>query len=62
MTALPERGSIGIFNRSCYEERLVVRVHPEILARRCRRGRKPRVTQSKGRSKVAIGEKTGTRP
>ena len=30
--ALPERGRIGIFNRSYYEEVLVVRVHPEILA------------------------------
>lgn len=29
--ALPERGMIGIFNRSHYEEVLVVRVHPEIL-------------------------------
>lgn len=29
--ALPERGKIGIFNRSHYEEVLVVRVHPEIL-------------------------------
>jgi PPK2 family polyphosphate:nucleotide phosphotransferase len=29
--ALPERGSIGIFNRSYYEEVLVVRVHPEFL-------------------------------
>src|SRR6267154_5017363 len=29
--ALPERGRIGIFNRSYYEELLVVRVHPEIL-------------------------------
>ena len=28
---LPERGSIGIFNRSYYEEVLVARVHPEIL-------------------------------
>jgi PPK2 family polyphosphate:nucleotide phosphotransferase len=28
---LPERGKIGIFNRSHYEEVLVVRVHPEIL-------------------------------
>jgi PPK2 family polyphosphate:nucleotide phosphotransferase len=28
---LPERGKIGIFNRSYYEEVLVVRVHPEIL-------------------------------
>jgi PPK2 family polyphosphate:nucleotide phosphotransferase len=31
--ALPERGRIGIFNRSYYEEVLVVRVHPEILGR-----------------------------
>lgn len=30
--ALPERGRIGIFNRSYYEEVLVVRVHPPILA------------------------------
>ncbi len=29
--SLPERGRIGIFNRSYYEEVLVVRVHPEIL-------------------------------
>ena len=29
---LPERGRIGIFNRSYYEEVLVVRVHPEFLA------------------------------
>ena len=29
--ALPERGRIGIFNRSYYEEVLVVRVHPDIL-------------------------------
>src|ERR1700680_2689341 len=32
MIALPERGRIGIFNRSYYEERLVTRVHPELLA------------------------------
>ncbi|KRR02729.1 hypothetical protein CQ12_06520 [Bradyrhizobium jicamae] len=31
--ALPERGRIGIFNRSYYEECLVVRVHPEVLAK-----------------------------
>jgi PPK2 family polyphosphate:nucleotide phosphotransferase len=30
---LPERGRIGIFNRSWYEEVLVARVHPEVLAR-----------------------------
>jgi polyphosphate kinase 2 (PPK2 family) len=28
---LPERGQIGIFNRSYYEEVLIVRVHPELL-------------------------------
>ncbi len=33
MRCLPERGRIGIFNRSHYEEVLVVRVHPEILGR-----------------------------
>ena len=33
MKCLPERGRIGIFNRSYYEETLVVRVHPEFLAR-----------------------------
>ncbi len=32
-TALPERGRIGIHNRSWYEEVLVLRVHPELLAR-----------------------------
>jgi PPK2 family polyphosphate:nucleotide phosphotransferase len=31
--ALPERGRIGVFNRSYYEEGLVVRVHPELLER-----------------------------
>jgi PPK2 family polyphosphate:nucleotide phosphotransferase len=33
MRALPERGKIMIFNRSYYEEVLVVRVHPEVLER-----------------------------
>src|SRR5450631_4900302 len=32
---LPERGRIGIFNRSYYEEVLIVRVHPEILHAQC---------------------------
>lgn len=32
MKCLPERGRIGIFNRSYYEEVLVVKVHPEFLA------------------------------
>ena len=31
MVRMPERGRIGIFNRSYYEEVLVVRVHPELL-------------------------------
>jgi PPK2 family polyphosphate:nucleotide phosphotransferase len=31
--ALPQRGRIGIFNRSYYEECLVTRVHPEVIAR-----------------------------
>src|SRR5687768_11158911 len=31
-SCLPERGRIGIFNRSYYEEVLIVRVHPEILS------------------------------
>jgi PPK2 family polyphosphate:nucleotide phosphotransferase len=31
MKCLPQRGRIGIFNRSYYEETLVVRVHPELL-------------------------------
>jgi PPK2 family polyphosphate:nucleotide phosphotransferase len=31
--ALPERGNIGIFNRSHYEEVLIARVHPEVLVR-----------------------------
>lgn len=34
MRQLPERGMIGIFNRSYYEDVLVVRVHPEILQAR----------------------------
>ena len=31
MQRMPERGRIGVFNRSYYEETLVVRVHPELL-------------------------------
>ncbi|HET7215400.1 MAG TPA: ADP-polyphosphate phosphotransferase [Terriglobia bacterium] len=42
---LPERGRIGIFNRSYYEEVLVVRVHPEIL-------------RSQGLPKELLDEKT----
>ena len=33
LKCLPERGRIGIFNRSYYEETLVVRVHPEFLTK-----------------------------
>src|SRR6266496_1490282 len=33
MKSLPNRGHIGIFNRSYYEETLVVRVHPEFLGK-----------------------------
>jgi len=33
LKSLPERGRIGIFNRSYYEETLAVRVHPEFLAK-----------------------------
>ena len=40
--ALPERGRIGIFNRSYYEEVLIVRVHPEILAAQRIPGAKPK--------------------
>jgi PPK2 family polyphosphate:nucleotide phosphotransferase len=42
---LPERGRIGIFNRSYYEEVLIVRVHPEIL-------------QSEGLPKELLDEKS----
>ena len=41
---LPERGYIGIFNRSYYEEVLIVRVHPELLARQ---GLPPAVLEEK---------------
>jgi PPK2 family polyphosphate:nucleotide phosphotransferase len=41
---LPERGHIGVFNRSYYEEVLVVRVHPEILGAQ----RLPPAVMSKG--------------
>jgi PPK2 family polyphosphate:nucleotide phosphotransferase len=43
-TRLPARGNIGIFNRSHYEEVLVVRVHPELLDRQ----RLPREAKGKG--------------
>ncbi len=33
LKALPERGNIGIFNRSYYEEVLITRIHPDLLAK-----------------------------
>jgi PPK2 family polyphosphate:nucleotide phosphotransferase len=39
MRCLPEHGRIGIFNRSYYEDVLVVRVHPELLGRQLPRDR-----------------------
>ncbi len=42
---LPERGRIGIFNRSYYEEVLVVRVHPELLANQVCATEKPKKKQ-----------------
>ena len=44
---LPERGRIGVFNRSYYEETLVVRVHPEYLAGQ----RLPEMNSKKGTKK-----------
>jgi PPK2 family polyphosphate:nucleotide phosphotransferase len=42
MKCLPERGRIGIFNRSYYEDVLVVKVHPELIGRQLpRRKQKP---------------------
>ena len=46
--ALPERGRIGIFNRSYYEETLVVRVHPEFLGNRSCRPKADRPRTSGG--------------
>lgn len=40
MRSLPERGRIGIFNRSYYEDVLVVKVHPELLGRQLPPGKK----------------------
>ncbi len=49
MRCLPERGRIGIFNRSYYEDVLVVRVHPEILAsqRLPKNGKGPKIWQQR---------------
>ncbi|QSA97822.1 polyphosphate kinase 2 family protein [Methylococcus sp. EFPC2] len=40
MRCLPERGRIGIFNRSYYEDVLVVKVHPELLQRQLPDGKR----------------------
>jgi PPK2 family polyphosphate:nucleotide phosphotransferase len=40
MKSLPERGRIGIFNRSYYEDVLVVKVHPELIGRQIPRKKK----------------------
>jgi PPK2 family polyphosphate:nucleotide phosphotransferase len=55
MLALPERGTIGIFNRSHYEEVLVVRVHPELLEQR----KLPRAVEGEGIWKRRFGEING---
>jgi PPK2 family polyphosphate:nucleotide phosphotransferase len=55
MVALPGRGMIGIFNRSHYEEVLVVRVHPELLEQR----KLPEASKDKGIWKRRFGEING---
>jgi len=63
--ALPERGRIGIFNRSYYEEVLIVRVHPEILkAQKLAQGPLDEVWQERYRSITGMEahlERNGTR-
>ena len=63
--ALPERGRIGIFNRSYYEEVLIVRVHPEILkAQKLAQGPPDEVWQDRYRSITGMEahlERNGTR-
>jgi PPK2 family polyphosphate:nucleotide phosphotransferase len=63
--ALPERGRIGIFNRSYYEEVLIVRVHPEILrAQKLAQGPLDEVWQERYRSIAGLEahlERNGTR-
>jgi len=52
---LPERGRIGIFNRSYYEEVLVVRVHPELLGWR----KLPQASVTKGIWKERLDDIAG---
>ena len=64
--ALPERGRIGIHNRSYYEEVLVVRVHPEILDGAATAGANARASASgrsaSGRSTTSSGTWSTTAP
>ena len=55
MRCLPERGRIGIFNRSYYEDVLVVKVHPELLGRAAAAG-----TGQAGRSSGRSATRTST--
>ena len=50
---LPERGRIGIFNRSYYEEVLILRVHPELLRGEGARGSRRATTRRSGMSATA---------
>jgi PPK2 family polyphosphate:nucleotide phosphotransferase len=61
---LPERGRIGIFNRSYYEEVLIVRVHPEILRAEGLPGDQKNVWRDRYRSIVNLEshlDRNGTR-
>ena len=49
---LPERGQIGIFNRSYYEEVLIARVHPEILRSEGDSGHAARTTRRSGTTAI----------
>jgi polyphosphate kinase 2 (PPK2 family) len=57
---LPERGRIGIFNRSYYEDVLVVRVHPEILTSRRRTGSSRWAISAKAITGRTTGRRTRT--
>ena len=58
---LPARGQIGIFNRSHYEEVLVVRVHAELLERRsCRRGSRTATSGSAATARSTTGSATSS--
>jgi polyphosphate kinase 2 (PPK2 family) len=66
MKCLPERGRIGIFNRSYYEDVLVVKVHPELIGRQIPR-RRTRLERSFGRndmrtSTLSSGTSSGMEP